>query len=154
MRKGNSPAKIQEWDFYWRALQQFPMWELQLQCYGHWPTQQPTRKSYCTGYLLGQLIDNHSILLLRKLDRCVKRFTWITWFPSQNTFTLWYKSTIILVWLLLTPCKGERFSSSSKSTPHELRFGTAPGLSEIRIYGRNAFEHVPKEKRKALNDRS
>jgi len=47
-----------------------------------------------------------------------------------------------------------RFTSSGKSTPHELWFGTKPDVSGLRIYGCTAFVHVPKEKRKALDDRS
>ena len=45
-----------------------------------------------------------------------------------------------------------RFTSSSKSTPHELWFGTKPDVSGLRIYGCTAFLHVPREKRKALDD--
>jgi hypothetical protein len=47
-----------------------------------------------------------------------------------------------------------RFTSSGKSTSHELWFGTKPDVSGLRIYGCTAFVHVPKEKRKALDDRS
>ena len=46
------------------------------------------------------------------------------------------------------------FTSSSKSTPHELWFGSKPDVSWVRIYACTAFVHVPKEKRKALDDRS
>jgi len=47
-----------------------------------------------------------------------------------------------------------RFTSSNKSTPHELWFGTKPDVSGLRIYGCTAFVHVPKEKKKALDDQS
>jgi hypothetical protein len=47
-----------------------------------------------------------------------------------------------------------RFTSSSKSTPHKLWFGTKPDVSGLRIYGCTAFVHVPKEKRKGLDDQS
>jgi hypothetical protein len=47
-----------------------------------------------------------------------------------------------------------RFTSSSKSTPHELWFGTKPDMSGLGIYGCTAFVHVPREKRKALDNRS
>jgi hypothetical protein len=47
-----------------------------------------------------------------------------------------------------------RFTSSGKSNPHELWFGTKPDVSGLRIYGCTAFVQAPKEKRKALDDRS
>jgi hypothetical protein len=43
-----------------------------------------------------------------------------------------------------------RMTSSSKSTPHELWFGSEPDVSGLRIYVCTAFVHVPKENRKAL----
>jgi len=47
-----------------------------------------------------------------------------------------------------------RFRSSSKSTPHELWFGTKPHVSGFRTYGCTAFVHVHKEQRKSPDDRS
>jgi hypothetical protein len=47
-----------------------------------------------------------------------------------------------------------RFTSASKSTPHELWFGTKPHMSGLGIYGCTAFVHVPREHIKALDDRS
>ena len=61
---------------------------------------------------------------------------------------LWAEA-IIATWFIMN-----RFTSSSKSTPHELWFGTKPDASGLRIYGCTAFVHVLKEKRKALDDRS
>ena len=47
-----------------------------------------------------------------------------------------------------------RFTSSTKSTPHKLSFGAKPDVTGLRIYGYTAFVPVPREKRKALDDRS
>ena len=47
-----------------------------------------------------------------------------------------------------------RFTSSRNSTPHELWSGTKPDTSGLRMKGCIAFAHVPKEKRKPLEDRS
>jgi len=61
---------------------------------------------------------------------------------------LWAEAIIVACYIK------NRFTSSSKSTPHELWFGTKPDVSGLRIYGCTAFVHVHKEKRKALDDRS
>jgi len=56
--------------------------------------------------------------------------------------------------IIVACCVKNRFTSSSKSTPHELWFRTKPDVSELLICGRAAFVHVSKVKRKALDDRS
>ena len=53
---------------------------------------------------------------------------------------------------ILAACYIKNRFCSSKSTPHELWFGTKPDVSGLRIYGCIAFVHVPREKRKALDD--
>jgi len=55
-------------------------------------------------------IDDHSGLLLRKLDRCVKRFTWISkawwiWIPSENTLLSDISQRLfVLIWAQHSRC--------------------------------------------------
>jgi hypothetical protein len=41
-----------------------------------------------------------------------------------------------------------------ESTPHEVWFGKNPSLSHLRVFGCNAFVHVPKEKRNKLDNKA
>ena len=51
-------------------------------------------------------------------------------------------------------CIKNRFTSFKKSTPSELWFGQKTDISHFRIYGYKACNHVPKQKKKSLDDRA
>jgi hypothetical protein len=60
-----------------------------------WITHSSPLLIFALDVYLESLIDDHSVLLLRKLGRFVKKLTWISkvrwiWCPSENIFTFWY----------------------------------------------------------------